>query len=77
MSINENNETFENNVMNICFDHNVAKDAAVIVKTKNWKLQDTAWAQNFRNKQIEKDASDEDTEISTEKNIVRAVNDRN
>ena len=35
MSINENNETFENNVMNIRFDHNVAKDVAVTIKIKN------------------------------------------
>ena len=35
MSINENNETFENNIMNIRFDYNVARDAAVIVKIKN------------------------------------------
>ena len=35
MSINENNEIFENNVINIRFDHNVAKDVAVIVKIKN------------------------------------------
>ena len=77
MSINENNEILKNNVMNIRSDHNVARDVAVIVKIKNWKLRDAAWTQNFRNKQIEKDAFDENTEISTERNIVRAVNDRN
>ena len=77
MSINENNETFKNNVMNIRFDHNVARDVAVTVKIKNWKLRDAAWAQNFRNEQIEKDASDENTEILIKRNIVRAINDRN
>ena len=35
MSINENNETLENNIMNIRFDYNVVRDVAVIVKTKN------------------------------------------
>ena len=77
MSINENNEIFENNVMNIRFDYSVVRDVAVTVKIKNWKLRDAAWAQNFRNKQIEKDAFDENTEISIERNIARVVNDRN
>ena len=77
MSINEDNETFENNVMNIRFNYNVVRNVAVTVKTKNWKLRDAAWAQNFRNKQIEEDAFDENTEISIERNITRAVNDRN
>ena len=35
MSINENNETFENNVMNICFNYSVVRNVAVIVKIKN------------------------------------------
>ena len=35
MSINKDNETFENNVMNIRFDHNVVRNVAVIVKIKN------------------------------------------
>ena len=77
MSINENNETFKNNVMNIRFDHSVVRNVAVIVKIKNWKLRNAAWTQNFQNKQIEKNVFDENTEILTEKNIIRAVNDRN
>ena len=77
MSINENNEIFENNVMNIRFDYNVVRNVAVTVKIENWKLRNAAWAQNFRNKQIKKDASDENTEISIKRNIIRAVNDRN
>ena len=40
-------------------------------------MRDAAWTQNFRNKQIEKNAFDEDTEILIKRNIVRAVNDRN
>ena len=35
MSINENNKTFKNNVMNICFNHNVVKNIVVIIKIKN------------------------------------------
>ena len=35
MSINENNETFKNNVMNICSNYNVVRDVAVIVKIKS------------------------------------------
>ena len=35
MSINKNNETFKNNVMNIRFNYNVVKDIAVTVKIKN------------------------------------------
>ena len=35
MSINENNKTFENNIMNIRFNYNVVKDVAVTVKIKN------------------------------------------
>ena len=77
MSINENNEIFKDNVINIRSDYNVARDVAITVKIKNWKLRDAAWAQNFRNEQIEKNAFDEDTEISTERNIVCVVNDRN
>ena len=49
MSINKDNEIFENNVINIRFDYNVVKDVAVTVKTKNWKLRNAAWTQNFRN----------------------------
>ena len=35
MSINENNENLENNVMNIRFDHNVVRNVAVIIKIEN------------------------------------------
>ena len=35
MSINKNNETFENNVMNIRSDYNVVRDVIVIIKIKN------------------------------------------
>ena len=35
MSINEDNKTFKNNVMNIRFDYNVVKNIAVTVKIKN------------------------------------------
>ena len=77
MSINKNNEILKNNVMNIRFNHNVVRNVAVIVKIKNWKLRDAAWAQNFRNEQIKKNVSDEDTEISIERNIICVVNDRN
>ena len=78
MSINENNETFENNIINIRFDHNVVRNVIVIVKIKNWKLRNAAWAQNFRNKQIKKDVSDENTKISIKKIIIiRVVNNRN
>ena len=50
MSISNNNKTFKNNVMNIRSDYNVVRDVVVIVKIKNWKLRNAAWAQNFRNK---------------------------
>ena len=77
MSINEDNETFENNVMNIRSDHNVVRNVAVIVKIKNWKLRNAAWAKNFRNEQIEENVFDEDTKISIKRNIIYVVNDRN
>ena len=35
MSINENNETFENNFMNIRSDYNVVRDIAVTIKIEN------------------------------------------
>ena len=35
MSINKNNETFKNNVMNIRFNHNAVSNVAVIVKIKD------------------------------------------
>ena len=51
--------------MNIYFKYNVVRNVAVTVKIKNWKLRNAAWAQNFRNKQIEKNAFDENIKIST------------
>ena len=77
MLINKNNEIFKNNIMNIRFDHNVVRNVTVTVKSKNWKLRDVAWTQNFRNEQIKKSAFNEDTEISTERNITRIINNRN
>ena len=63
--------------MNIRFDHNVIRNVAITVKIENWKLRNAAWTQNFRNKQIKKNVSDENTEISIKRNIIRVVNDRN
>ena len=63
--------------MNICFNYNVVRNVAVKIKIKNWKLQDAAWAQNFRNKQIKKDASNENTKILIKRNIIRVVNNWN
>ena len=77
MSINENNEIFKNNVINIRFDNNVVKNVAVTVKIKNCEMRNVAWAQSFRNEQIEKDVFDENTKILIKKNITRVVNNRN
>ena len=60
-SIDDKNEVFKNNIININFDYNVAEDAAVVVKIKNEILRDTALKQNFRNEHIRKDAFDENT----------------
>ena len=38
-SINDENETFENNIMNINLDYNVAEDVVVVVKTENKTLR--------------------------------------
>ena len=63
--------------MNISSDYSVVEDTVVIVKIKNWILQNITLTQNFRNEQIEKDVFDENIEISIKRNIIHAVNDRN
>ena len=40
--IDDKNEIFENNIMNINFDYNVAEDAVVVVKIENKTLRDIA-----------------------------------
>ena len=76
-SIDDENEVFKNNIMNISLDYNVAEDAAVVVKTENETLRNIALKQNFRNEHIKEDVSDENTKFSIEWNAARAVNDRN
>ena len=76
-SIDDENETFENNIININFNYNVVENAAVVVKTENETLQNIALKQNFRNEHIKKNVSDENTKFSIEWNVARAVNDRN
>ena len=76
-SIDGKNEAFENSIMNISFDYNVAGNAAAVVKTENETLRNIALRQNFRNEHIKKDAFNEDTKFSIEWNVARAVNDRN
>ena len=66
-SINEENEIFENNAMNINFNYNVVENAVVIVKIKNQKLRNIALTRNFRNELIEKNAFNKNTEISMKK----------
>ena len=41
-SIDDENEIFENNIININFDYNVAENVVVVVKTKNETLRNTA-----------------------------------
>ena len=52
--------------MNINFNYNVVEDAAVVIKIKNKTLRNIALKQNFRNKHIKKNVSDEDTKFSIE-----------
>ena len=40
--INDENEIFENNIMNINFDYNVVENAAVVVKIENEILRNIA-----------------------------------
>ena len=63
-SIDDENEIFENNIMNINLDYNVVENAVVIVKTENETLQNIALKQNFRNEHIKKDVFDENTKFS-------------
>ena len=63
-SIDNENETFENNVMIINLNYNVAENVVVVVKTKNEILQNIALKQDFRNKHIRKNVSDENTKFS-------------
>ena len=65
-SIDDENEIFENNIMNINFNYNVAEDVIVAVRTENETLRNTALKQNFRNEHIKKDVSDENTKFSIE-----------
>ena len=76
-SIDDENEAFENNIMNINLDYNVVEDVIVVVKIENETLRNIALKQNFRNEHIRKDASDENTKFLIEWNVVRVVNDRN
>ena len=76
-SIDDENEAFENNIMNISFNYNVAEDAAVVVKTENKTLRNIALRQNFRNKHIRKNVFDENMKFSIKWNVARAVNGRN
>ena len=64
--INDENEVFKNNIINISFDYNVVEDAVVVVKTENETLRNIALRQNFRNEHIRKNAFDEDTKFSIE-----------
>ena len=41
-SIDDENEIFENNILNINLDYNVVKNAAVVVKIENEILRDIA-----------------------------------
>ena len=63
-SINNENEAFENNIMNINFNYNVVEDAVVIVKTENKTLRNIALKQNFRNEHIKKNVFDENMKFS-------------
>ena len=52
--INNENKTFENNIMNINFNYNVIEDVVIIVRIENKILRNIALKQNFRNKHIKK-----------------------
>ena len=75
--INDKNEIFENNIMNINLDYNIAENAVVVVRIKNKILQNIALKQNFRNDNIKKKVSDKNMKFLIEWNVVRVVNDRN
>ena len=46
-SIDDKNKIFENNIMNINLDYNVAENAVVVVKTENETLRDIVLKHNF------------------------------
>ena len=62
-SIDDKNEIFENNIMNINFDYNVAEDVVVVVRIENKTLRNIALKQNFRNEHIKENVSDENTKF--------------
>ena len=65
-SINDENKIFENNVMIINFDYNVAEDVVVVVRIENKTLRDIALKQNFRNEHMKKNVFDENTKFLIE-----------
>ena len=65
-SIDDENEVFENNIMNINLDYNVVENAAAVVKTENETLRNITLKQNFRNEHIRKNAFDKNTKFSIE-----------
>ena len=65
-SINDENEIFKNNIMNINLKYNVVKDAVVVVKIENESLRNIALKQNFRNKHIRKNVFNENMKFSIE-----------
>ena len=58
-SINDENEVFENNIININLDYNIAEDAAVVDKIENKTLRNIVLKQNSRNEHIKKNVFDE------------------
>ena len=52
--------------MNINLNYNVAENAAAAVRIENETLRNIALKQNFRNKYIKKNASDENTKFLIE-----------
>ena len=65
-SIDEKNKAFENNNMNINFNFNVVEDAIVVIKTENETLWNIVLKQNFRNKHIKNNVSDENMKFLIE-----------
>ena len=62
-SINDENETFKNNIMIINFDYNVAENAVVVIKTENETLRNITLKQNFRNEHMKESAFNENTKF--------------
>ena len=65
-SINNKNEIFKNNIMNINLNYNVVENAVVVVKIENETLQNIALRQNFRNEHIKKNVFNENMKFSIE-----------